>query len=221
MNTNLQITATLQCAVLTDGALPLDGILLYYAMREQYGYAVFSDAGAVTVPLVPLPFARRGREPEWYYACSSAQWKTPIVEGVDYWTKRGDWSKYAELIAWGNKKDVEIKKGRYRPYHMPIAYRHAIDITWYCEGDCTAITSLLQHVTHIGKKTAQGWGAVKTWRVVPVGVDYSTWREDVLLRPVPISAWPRERPHTEMQWQCAGYRPPYWLSTNQTLCVVP
>ena len=33
----LKITAYLQCAVVTDETLPIDGVLYYYAMRQEYG----------------------------------------------------------------------------------------------------------------------------------------------------------------------------------------
>jgi CRISPR type IV-associated protein Csf3 len=94
---------------------------------------------------------------------------------------------------------------------MPTPYRHALAVSWCVVGEPEQIRALLQLVTHLGKKTEMGWGAVADWSVEPSSVDWSV-RDAAgrLMRPVPAE--------TGMLY---GYRPPYWHPRNQTTCEMP
>ena len=202
----LRITAFPRCGIVTDGTLPLDGILLYYAMREAYGEQDTTASGQVLQRLVDLPLAKRGTDPHWYYACSFAQWGN-YTEGGDYWVKRFR-NNHEELIDFGGKRGkVIIEQGQYKNYRMPVFYRHALRIEWYAVGDKNTIMRLLAPCTHIGKKTSQGWGRVD-WRIEECESDWSEWgAEGQQMRPLPAKAG-----------ILTGIRPPYWLPVHQTLC---
>ena len=73
----------------------------------------------------------------------------------------------------GKRGKVIIEQGRYKAYHMPVFYRVAEQVEWYCVGDKARIEALLSTVTHIGKKRAQGWGRVIRWEVEPWPKDWS------------------------------------------------
>jgi CRISPR type IV-associated protein Csf3 len=77
-------------------------------------------------------------------------------------------------------------------------------------GHRPSIEALLRFTTHLGKKTAQGWGAVRAWRIDPIPEDWSVHRDGRLMRAIPATAG-----------QLTGFRPSYWLRKNQTFCALP
>jgi len=71
----LRVVATLRTGVVADRWLPLDGVLLYQAAREQLGGQAVTVPGGSQAPggvTVPLKVIHPG-EDHWYYACSWAQ----------------------------------------------------------------------------------------------------------------------------------------------------
>ena len=118
----LHVRAWLRTGVAADKYLPLDGILLYQAHRDQSGPQIvtipgeYTQKGVCTLPLAITHFNRGN----WYYRCSWAQWSHD-VEGCDYWNKRFD-SKFADMIDFKGRGKVQTGKGRYKAYHMPIFY---------------------------------------------------------------------------------------------------
>jgi len=209
----LKITARMMSPVLGDIALPLDSILSYLIHREQYGREELTTPGAASQvdgsKDTSLPLARVNEEgPLWFYAASFAQWGA-YVDGGDHWNKRfaAGRTKYLN----GSKTSVDIASGRYKSYHMPIFYRHSLEITWYALGLPERIRHLLPHMTHIGKKTSQGWGAMREWTVEPCSQDWSVYgpRGEVM------RAIPDER------GMVSGFRPSYWYAKNQAKCLLP
>jgi CRISPR type IV-associated protein Csf3 len=139
------------------------------------------------------------------------------VEGCDYWNKRFD-SRYADLVDFGGRRGkVIIEKGPYKAYHMPIFYRAALWVEWYCVGDKAAIEYLLSTVTHIGKKTSQGWGRVIRWEIESWPEDWSVWRGDRLMRGIPVEDV-GGKPFRLLYY---GIRPSYWQRENQMPLAVP
>jgi CRISPR type IV-associated protein Csf3 len=216
----LRITAHLRTNVIADRWLPLDGILLYQACRAQLGPQAMTTPGGMDNPLgastLPLAIIHPGRR-EWYYACSWAQpqpwW---VTEGQDHWNKRIDVG-FADLIDFqGRRGKVIVEQGAYKAYHMPVFYRVADRIDWYCVGDRIEIERLLSTVTHLGKKAAQGWGRVREWVIESWPVDWSAWREGHLTRGVPLEDAAGAR-----DLLLYGVRPSYYRSNNQMLLVLP
>ena len=217
----LRVTAWLQCAVLSAPFLPIDGILQYYAMREKYGAQDLTIAGAMVDKKrwADAPLQRVDSPHGWYYAASFAQWDTPMVTGVDYWNKRGDWDKLADLVDWGATKKVETRKGRYKAYHTAIEYRHALRVWWFVVGDRDEIARLLRFATHIGKKSAQGWGAVLSWKVSPIRYDWSVFKDGRVMRAIPAE----DARGTGARGRVISYgvRPSYWNRDNQVMAAAP
>lgn len=211
----LKITARLQCGVIADGGICLDAPLLYYALLERDGSQVTTtteDCFPDTTMPVRLPFAihNEGQE-NWFYACSQGQWSEPKVDGTDYWNKRFDLA-YSDLIDFGGKRgQITTSYGQFKPYHMPVFYRHALSLAWYCVGDKIEIARLLPFITNLGKKASQGWGAVLAWDVQDWHADWSIYDDTGrLMRPIPNESGP-----------LFGIRPPYRLTKNQFPCQIP
>jgi CRISPR type IV-associated protein Csf3 len=209
----LRITAWLQCGVISDTFLPIDGVLYYTAMRERYGPQEVTWSGQNhpnAVPGVQLPLKRvDGHGPMWFYAASFAQWER-ATEGQDHWNKRLDLSLVSLIDFRGRRGKIDVAAGAMKSYHMPVFYRHALAARWYAVGYRPEIERLLAHCTHLGKKTSQGWGAVLRWDVEPWPEDWSVRGPQGLMRAIPAE-----------RGILTGFRPSYWLPKNQTICAVP
>lgn len=217
----LRVRAWLRCGVVSDRHLPLDGILLYQAHRDQMGpqdATIPGDySGNMQIATLPLGITHPGRR-HWYYQASWAQWSHE-VEGQDHWNKRFD-SGFADLVDFGSKRGkVIIEQGQYKAYHMPVFYRVSLWVEWYCVGDKAEIEHLLSTVTHIGKKPAQGWGRVVRWEIESISDDWHLWRNGRLMRGVPAEDVARmDQPFNIGVY---GIRPSYWKQSNQMALVMP
>jgi hypothetical protein len=211
----LRITAWLECPVVCDRYLPIDGVLYSIAMREKYGCQEFTQSGSDHEPRVTgvqLPLKRvDGHLPSWYYASSFAQWDGEVAEGIDHWNKRVDESLCYLVDFRGRRGKIDTKSGPYKGYHMPIFYRHSLAVRWYVVGEPQEVRKLLRFAGYLGKKTSQGWGAVSKWEVEPHSEDWSVHGPDgKLMRAVPAASG-----------TLYGFRPSYWLRKNQALCLLP
>jgi len=218
----MRVRAYLRTGIISDRYLPLDGVLLYQAARRMFGPrdATLPGRGCGPSPahvhgLVPLE--ERNPGPQWYYACSFAQWPEHAAEGKDHWNKRFD-SQYASVLDLGKQSKVIVEAGRYRSYHMPVFYLAALWVEWYAVGNIDAVRSLLAAVWALGKKTVQGFGRVARWEVESWPEDWSEWRDGRPMRAIPASALGQSFPLDLRHW---GYRPSYWLPENQALCLMP
>jgi CRISPR type IV-associated protein Csf3 len=226
----LKITARFQSNVLCDqaGWLPLDGPLWYQAHRHALGVEQATlpggSPGSNRKINMPLKIIHAGTE-DWYFACSWAQprpwW---AEEGQSYWAKRFD-TKYSGMVDFGKRRGkIIVEQGFFKAYRMPLFYKTAKRACWYCIGDKAGIEELLSTLTHIGKKTSQGWGRV-VWTVESWHSDWSVWRDGQLMRGVPqedalelIKQHGRFAPFDIVNY---GLRPSYYRSENQRMLAVP
>lgn len=218
----LRVEARLRTGVVSDRWLPLDGILFYQAHRDALGPQDMTTPGGAPACRsieIPLKCVDRGT-PNWFFACSWAH-PQPWWQGMgrDNWNKRFD-SAAADIIDFGGKRGKIITaQGRYKAYHMPVYYRTALSIHWYCMGDRQGIKHLLSTMTHIGKKTAQGWGQVIEWTVEPCAHDWSCYGPDgEYMRGLPIIEGAEVRPGNIINY---GIRPSYYRRENRMMLMVP
>jgi hypothetical protein len=219
------IAAHLRCGVVSDPWLPLDGILLYQAVRKRYGGpppASIPGRGSLEVaehaPTLPLKLIQDGKYRYW--ACSFAEWGRPYGEGRDYWNKREDSGRYGHLLDPAVKR-IETGKGRYKAYHMPVFYRVAPYVRWWAVGDPDGVRELLRGVDAIGKKRAYGWGEVITWQVEMVAEDRSVLVDGVPQRSLPVTENTSGQVAADTVQAFWGYYPPYYDPANQTVCFMP
>jgi CRISPR type IV-associated protein Csf3 len=220
---NLQITAVLRTAVISDQWLPLDGLLLYQQTRDELGAQEMTTPGTSSLAQPKGEAMKGGKLPiktvhskEWYYRCSWAQW-SENVEAKDYWNKRYD-NALSEFVTFGDRRGtVNNAAGQYKAYHQPVFYRSALWVRWYCVGVKAEIERLLSTLTHIGKKSAQGWGRVARWEVESIVNDWSIWKDEKLMRGIPSF----EKPNYVGDVALYGVRPSYWDRRNQIMLVLP
>ena len=217
--TPLKITAYPECGIICDRYLPIDSIIDRQCNREAFGHEDVTVPGEVLEPQLEavrerMPIKRirfttsDQRRREYYYSASFAEW-SHAIEGQDHWVKKFD-SKLIDLLERRKMARLNVASGRYRGYHMPVFYRAACAVSWYVVGDGDRIMQLLSTLTHIGKKTSQGWGAVSRWEIKPWPEDWSLYRNGHVMRAIPAETG-----------TLYGYRPSYWLPRNKTPCLLP
>ncbi|MBW2672557.1 MAG: hypothetical protein JRD89_03960 [Deltaproteobacteria bacterium] len=218
----IRITARLQDGRIagTDPWFPLDGILAAEWMRRNHPEAYYNASShMLTNDLITpeLPFERRGDGDNWYWACSFNM-EPPLGEYVMHWHKRFD-DHLEKYINFGGKRGkINVKSSRYKAYRMPLVVQLFDQLVWYAVGDIEAVRDLCLGVTHIGKKSSQGLGAVDWWEVTPWSEDWSVYGPNGrLMRAIPFDGQARVGV-TIRQW---GIRPPYWWSDHQRLCFIP
>jgi hypothetical protein len=221
----MRVRAWLRAPVVSDEWLPLDGVLLYQHTRADLGERVSTIPGASRLEQPKGGAMIGGRLPikivhgrDWYYRCSWAQWG-PHIDGQDHWSKRFDMTR-ADLVDFGGKRGrIDTSSSTYKAYQMPVYYRSALWVEWYCVADVEMLALLVYMTTHLGKKTSQGWGRVLRWEIDPVDKDWSIWRDGRLMRGIPTVDMPRD--YISTRTGLYGIRPGYWDKRNQVELALP
>lgn len=211
----LHIRAYMQTGIISDQFLPLDGIMYYFAVRKILGFQTLSIPGKNNIPdkeKIILPLKKKNEDSDkWFYQCSFAQWPENTIEDSTFYVKRFDLQfAFGDMLQ--KTKKVTTKSGRFKNYHVQIYYRHALYVDWYCVGLLDEIKEILRFCTHIGKKTAQGWGAVLKWEVNECKENWSIYNsDDKLMRGIP----------SKDDGFLYGIRPSYWENCNIFKCKMP
>lgn len=221
----LKITAHLQDGRVagTEPWFPLDSILAAAWMREHHPDAYYNASSHMLtndIIIAELPLERRGENDDWYWACSFNQ--SPVLhEYVMHWHKRFD-NQLGKYIDFGGKRGrVNTTSGKHKAYRMPLVVLLFDCLAWYAVGDLNEIRTLCRKVTHIGKKSSQGLGAVDWWEVEPFAYDWSVVGEGgTLMRAIPAGDRLPDG-MTGAQLATWGIRPPYWHIENKRLCFMP
>lgn len=235
---NLLVTAKMTTPTSFIDPIHLDAILLYeYCRRNDKDF--YNRNLNVDDFEYPIDFPVRRIEfgdGDWFYACSDAIYTIDKVTKC-YWNRRTDDRNFDKVC--GVKTKINTGSGSFRNYRMPIILNHCKEFKWYLVGDKEEIEYLLlplssiskQPISHIGKKSqAQCKGEVREWVVEKCYKDYSIFKEDMLIKTVPIE-YVGENNITKYSYdkytikQC-NYRPPYWLmpphpKVSRKMCIVP
>jgi len=124
-------------------------------------------------------------------------------------------TEYLELLQ--TKKQKILKgSGFFRDYMMKMVYIPAKVIFFHVCGNKTEIERLLQHVVNLGKKTAYGFGRVKSLYVEETEADYSLVKDGLAMRPIPVRMLMEAKTKVML-----AYKPPYWDKRNVELCAFP
>lgn len=217
----LTVTARLACGfVAMDPWTPmLDSLLGYEVLRRQLGPAFYEQDPHRDGLIEPdLPLERRGSGDSWYWAASGPQY-AELTQYLRHWHKRFDDAHALDFADTGKARKVSTASGRYKNWRVPLVCRLSPEIVWHCVGDPAAILDLVMGVTHLGKKIAQGMGAVLGWEVTSAAEDWSERREGRVLRPLPVPECFNAVPGVHVGE--VAIRPPYWWLGHRRRCVLP
>lgn len=204
--------------IVSDGALPLDGVLAYVWMREHHPSVLYDNSVAAKSGLIEadLSLKRIDNGYGWYYACSFCvtDWTS---ERIDHWHKRQDTLPLARYVGGGK---LNIAQGRYKSYRMPMfKLLPGSRLHWYLVGDREWIAARLPLVTTLGKKGTAGNGVICDWQMESVAEDWSIIGPGGLMRAIPAEDWRAEMGPADVRDY--GIRPPYWYRGNQITAAVP
>lgn len=195
----LKITGTLLNGYIPSESLHLDGILSSAVFTAHpCSYKTVVEPGIVPLPIVGLWQDKNGA-----ILYASSDFEADVEhKGQEYWHKRYP-STHNE---WVKPKQINAKTtaGQYKDYRVPVDVRMAKTVTAYCIGNKDEIQRLLGFITHIGKKSSQGFWRVVNWQVEPVsnvGIN-----EILANRPVPIESGLK----THGKQRHATWTSPYW-----------
>jgi hypothetical protein len=132
------------------------------------------------------------------------------VETVQRWRKRWD-QRHEALADFGkNKRKVDVQRGEFKSYDMPIRIVVVPEVWFIFESDNVPEVERLvaKHIFSIGKKRTVGHGEIAGFSIEPCS--------DKIIRPIP-------------ECLCSGasgdvrfctWKPPYWDVSNAEKCVV-
>jgi hypothetical protein len=206
----MKVTMQMQSTVVTTDYIFLDGLISSAVYKECIPDYFNIPENRNDLIYIPLPLKRYGFEHPFYAA--SIGFSDRIIEGIDYWRKRTEIE---------SKKKIQIGSGQYKLYDMPIPTMWAQSWFFYANGNMKEIRRLLQkHISAIGKKCSQGFGAIKEISIESHEHDWSVIKNGVPMRPIPVSEAQIFNIDCNIEMYYA-YRPPYWHRQNFTQCYMP
>jgi len=91
-------------------------------------------------------------------------------------------------------------------------------ISWYAEGDASAVERLISGVHFIGKRRANGFGEIRSFSIEPAELDGLLGNFGEPLRPTPEAYFAGDKKSLRVD---AAWKPAYWHPDNRAICFVP
>ena len=201
-----------------DGAVHLDS-LVTKAICMENNKADFSDIpDVIDIPVFKLWEDAEGK-PLWATTNLIPIEGEPLFKSMEYWHKR---FPERRMIDYCKKPNTPTSRGRYKEYRIPVQVQFCRGVEAYGIGDIKRISELMQHVTHIGKKWAQGKGRV-IWEIEEWNGDEIKFESICMSRTIPMEFY-QKMDKTKMIGkqliQTRGaWTPPYWYRPWFTPCV--
>ncbi|OFV80210.1 MAG: hypothetical protein A2Y78_04765 [Acidobacteria bacterium RBG_13_68_16] len=210
----LHVRASLTGALsLPDGYIHLDALLAAaVVLRDEIPPAHTAEE---IVP-VEIPVAR---EPGGCFHLASAAVALWEKMETRYTQRRFPVTEAAVRSA---MKSINLSAGRQKNYRIPMEAGHVEGdrLDWWCVGEPGEIRSLLDLVTHVGRKRSAGLGRVREWVVdeCEPWEDFPVLGRDAeALRHLPLD-WPGLGEHL-VRWGRVSY--PYWLRADLAEVAAP
>lgn len=206
----LKITFNMRSPVVTADYIFLDGLLSSAVFKDCVQNHSDMLENRSDVIHIPLPLKQYGSVKPFYAA--SIGFAEDIVESTDRWRKRTEIE---------SSKKLQIGSGQYKIYDIPVPTLYADSWFFFANGNKEEIKRLLKlHISAIGKKCSQGFGAINSIAVEPYKHDWSVVRDGAPMRPIPILESNEFNLTCDVEMYFA-YRPPYWHTKNMAMCYMP
>jgi hypothetical protein len=199
----LEVIAYLNTPVFLQEDIFLDGLLYHEQIRHWMGPYFYNSVGKVDDFFfnmrLPVKQAKFG-----VYLASKGFYDDKCVF-ISRTRKRFDdlkGEKYIKPI----KSKIRTNAGKYKNTDIPLKLVSTDKISWVVIGDKQAIRKLVNNIACIGKKTSQGYGLVKEWRIIPTNKKG--------IRIFPLEGQPREW----MKVKYSRYIPSYYNMNNLKMC---
>lgn len=197
--------------------LHLDSILSYLCLRDALGdlFYCMPTEETIDVSLLNLPLKRTSD----VYHSSVGIYANNVKLYRDTIYKRFTDKETHKLTHRQQKGRIKTNQGHFKDFMINLPIIITDTITFYCNGDKKELERLLSHLTSIGKKTSIGSGRIRNIIITETNEDYSFFKENHIMRPIPATM---DIPVFEgMIFQKQPYKPPYWDKNNVCMCMVP
>ena len=197
--------------------LHLDSILSYLCLRDALGdlFYCMPTEETIDVSLLNLPLKRTSD----VYHSSVGIYADNVKLYRDTIYKRFTDKETHKLTHRQQKGRIKTNQGHFKDFMINLPIIITDTITFYCNGDKKELERLLSHLTSIGKKTSIGSGRIRNITITETNEDYSFFKENHIMRPIPATM---DVPVFEgMIFQQQPYKPPYWDKNNVCMCMVP
>ena len=197
--------------------LHLDSILSYLCLRDALGdlFYCMPTEETIDVSLLNLPLKRTSD----VYHSSVGIYADNVKLYRDTIYKRFTDKETHKLTHRQQKGRIKTNQGHFKDFMINLPIIITDTITFYCNGDKKELERLLSHLTSIGKKTSIGSGRIRNITITETNEDYSFFKENHIMRPIPATM---DIPVFEgMIFQKQPYKPPYWDKNNVCMCMVP
>lgn len=209
----------------SDPYIHLDSFLSYAAGIEAIGYdgiQSLDDGGDPEYFEDEMPLEKIEYKDDWVWNCSAAM----VAKPDEYCDEEGNWN----TTRWRKRFDVDLdhqvkrthvntSSGEFKSYNAALPYNAADKLFFYLKGDGERAKEMIEeHIPGIGKKTSQGFGAIKDVHLGDAEADNAVHYDGRILRSIPAD-WITPEPGTTFQRRTT--KPPYWHQANQTMAVRP
>ena len=197
--------------------LHLDSILSYLCLRDALGdlFYCMPTEETIDVSLLNLPLKRTSD----VYHSSVGIYANNVKLYRDTIYKRFTDKETHKLTHRQQKGRIKTNQGHFKDFMINLPIIITDTITFYCNGDKKELERLLSHLTSIGKKTSIGSGRIRNITITETNEDYSFFKENHIMRPIPATM---DIPVFKgMIFQKQPYKPPYWDKNNVCMCMVP
>ena len=139
---------------------------------------------------------------------------------TQHWHKRGYKPQFLKPSRNGKPHNANFQNGVHKEYRMPMQVFRCLQYRAYCVGNLTEIAPLLKAITALGKKTSQGYGVIKEWRVQQVSsFGYTHAKKLIKTFPCAYPNKPELEPGAVFSIYETAWTPPYWLPTLFQRCI--
>lgn len=213
---SLRISCRLRSGVVEHGEdINIDGILAYSVVQEALQGEHWGSNEACDIPLPIMQFM--GEDGEWCYVASTLLPVGGYVHQNAHLHRRAHTGEFtASKRASGLVINTVI--GRYKERRTPVESIQTDELEAFALGNAEEIRRLLDHITHIGKRRAAGYGEVAEWTVEKVALEpYEILiKDNRLRRAIPQSITKGLAIDIEEPPQYIGVKPPYYTGLSKT-----
>lgn len=201
---------------ITSPWLHLDSILSYLCLRDALDdlFYCLPTEEIIDISLLDIPLKKTA---DVYHSSVGIFSNPKLYKDTIY--KRFTDKETHKLTRKQQTGRIKTNQGHFKDFMINLPIIITDTITFYCNGDKKELERLLSHLTSIGKKTSIGSGRIRNITITETNEDYSFFKENHIMRPIPATM---DVPVFEgMIFQKQPYKPPYWDKNNVCMCIVP
>lgn len=201
-----------------------DGLIAHVLLRRELGERYYllpskRSASDVILPILDekMPVLKTMHNGFEIWHASVSMINDMVIDGVTIYKKFE--AKRIHLTT-SRKKRVEIRRAYYKSFAMRVPLIPCREVVFYVCGVEDEVSELVSYIPAIGKKRVYGFGDIKGYDVIKVEEDYSLFKGNIVMRPIPLEAFKRIMTR-RVKVANVAYKPPYWWKANTRKCVLP